>query len=183
VTASETGKAQLQDLPRSGLCVTAASPEMLRRAIFIFLEDRRITSRPGTLSLSLSISKGRVSHIIRSLGFSEICARWVPRSFTIEHKTETKAISSDVLTRFQTEGETFLSRILTADETLVHHFEPEWHHPQSPRKKKFKKYPSAGKVLITVFSGCEGAILVDAMLREEKANSDAYIRTLTELRK
>jgi hypothetical protein len=57
----------------------------------------------------------------------------------------------------------------------------EWHHPQSPRQKKFRKFPSVDKVVITVFWDCEGVILVASMSRWETVNSDAYIRTVTEL--
>jgi nicotinamide mononucleotide adenylyltransferase len=94
------------------------------------------------LAISLVISKGSVSHIIQDLGYSKVCIRWVPWSLTVKHKTERKAISSKLLARFQVQEQTFLSWIVTADETWVHHFEPEtkrqWHHPQSPQKKKFK---------------------------------------------
>jgi len=51
--------------------------------------------------------------------------RCVPWSLTVEHKTKIKAVSSKSLTRFEAEGETFLSWIVTAYETWVHHFEPE----------------------------------------------------------
>jgi histone-lysine N-methyltransferase SETMAR len=85
-------------------------------------------------------------------------------------------------------GEAFLSRIVTGDETWAHHYEPEtkrqsmeWHHPQSPRKKKLKTTPSAGKVTITVFWDIDGVILVDVMARGETINSDAYIKTLKKL--
>jgi histone-lysine N-methyltransferase SETMAR len=54
----------------------------------------------------------------------------------------------------------------------------EWHHPQLPRKKKFKTTPSAGKVMITVFWDIGGVILVDVMARGETISSDAYIKTL-----
>jgi hypothetical protein len=94
------------------------------------------------------------------------------------------------LTRLEAEGEIFLSQTVTADETWVHHFEPqtkrqymEWHNPQAPQKKKFKTFPSGGKVVITVFWDCEGVILVDAMPRGETINSDAHISMLTEHRK
>jgi len=60
------------------------------------------------------------------------------------------------------------------DETWAHHYEPEmkrqsteWHHTQSPRKKKFKTTPSARKVTITVFWDIDGVILVDVMDRGE----------------
>jgi histone-lysine N-methyltransferase SETMAR len=46
----------------------------------------------------------------------------------------------------------------------------EWHHPQSPRKKKFKTNPSAGNFMITVFWHTDGVILVDVMARGETIN-------------
>ena len=77
-----------------------------------------------------------------------------------------------------------MSRIVTGDETWAHHYEPEtkrqsveWHHPQSPRKKKFKTTPSAGKLMITVFWDTDGVILVDVMARGETINSNAYTKT------
>jgi hypothetical protein len=61
----------------------------------------------------------------------------------------------------------FLERIVTADETWVHHYEPEskaqsvaWKRPTSPMAKKFKSQPSAGKIMLTLFWNMEGAILV-----------------------
>jgi hypothetical protein len=58
----------------------------------------------------------------------------------------------------------------------------EWHHPQSPRKMKFKTSPSAGKVMITIFRNIVGVILVDVMARGETINSAAYIKTLQKLK-
>jgi hypothetical protein len=58
----------------------------------------------------------------------------------------------------------------------------EWHHPHSPRKKKFKTIPSARKAMITVFWDTDGVILVDVMARGETINSDACIRTLQKLK-
>ena len=65
VTASETGTAELQDLPRSGRPVKAVTPEMLQRADAIVREDRRITTRQ--LALGLSISKGSAVTLFRIL--------------------------------------------------------------------------------------------------------------------
>jgi len=54
------------------------------------------------------------------------CAyRWVRWSLIFEHKTERKAISFELLVCFDTERETFFSKIFTGDETWVHPFEPE----------------------------------------------------------
>jgi len=58
----------------------------------------------------------------------------------------------------------------------------EWHHLQSPRKKKFKTTPSTGKVMITVFWDTDGVILVDVKARGEKFNSYADIKTFQKLK-
>jgi len=58
----------------------------------------------------------------------------------------------------------------------------EWHHLQSPRKKKFKTSPSPRKVMITVFWDTDGVILVDVMARGETINSDVYIKTLQKMK-
>jgi len=127
--------------------------------------------------------------IIDTLGYSKICARWVPQSLTTEHRRQSKAICSELLEHFDAEGEAFLSRIITGDETRAHHYEPEikrqsmeWHRPQSPRKKKFKTTPSDGKLMITVFWDIDGAILVDVMAKGETINLDTYIKTLQKLK-
>jgi hypothetical protein len=58
------------------------------------------------------------------------------------------------------EGDHILDRIVTEDETWIHHYEPEskfqsmeWKHPHSSTKRKFKKHPTAGKLMLTVFLG------------------------------
>jgi hypothetical protein len=61
----------------------------------------------------------------------------------------------------------FLERIVTADETWVHRYEPEskaqslaWKCLKSPVAKKFKSQPSIGKIMLTLFWDMEGVILV-----------------------
>jgi hypothetical protein len=52
-----------------------------------------------------------------------MCASRVPRSLTDE--TVQKEVCSDLLSRYEADGESVLSRIVTRDETRIHHFEPE----------------------------------------------------------
>jgi len=56
------------------------------------------------------------------------------------------------------EGDQFLFNIVTGDESWIHHFDPEekqlsmqYRHTSSPRPKKFKTVPPAGKILLTIF--------------------------------
>jgi hypothetical protein len=55
----------------------------------------------------------------------------------------------------------------------------ELHHLQSQKKKKFKITPSTKKVMITVFWGNDGVIMV---ARGEAINSDTYVKTLQKLK-
>jgi len=75
-----------------------------------------------------------------------------------EIKAERVCISRELLEYFEKEGEDFLKKIITGDETWVHHYDPEnkrqsmeYRHKESPQPKKFKTHASAGKVTLTVF--------------------------------
>jgi hypothetical protein len=96
---------------------------MLQRANDIIHAGRRITS--WQLAVQLLVSNGSAMAIIDALGYSKVCARWVPKSLTTEHRHQRKAICSEFLERFHAEREAFLSQIVTGDETWAHHYEPE----------------------------------------------------------
>ena len=75
-----------------------------------------------------------------------------------EMKPEGVHISLELLERFEKEGEDFLKKIITGDETCVHLYDSEnkrqsmeYRHRESPQPKKFKTQASAGKVMLTVF--------------------------------
>jgi hypothetical protein len=95
---------------------------MLQPATAIFRDNRRIRIRQFALFLN---HQSEFGHIIRYAGYLKVCARTVPRIFTVENQTEGKATSSVLLACFEAEGEAFLSRIVIVDDTWVHNFEPE----------------------------------------------------------
>jgi hypothetical protein len=73
-----------------------------------------------------------------------------------------------------------LNRIVTGDESWIHHYQPElkcasmqWKHPRSPsaKKCKFVSKPSAGKVMLTVFWDFQGVLLASYQKRGENLNS------------
>ena len=107
---------------------------------------------------------------------------------TEDHKGQRKAITSELLQRYRHEGDDFLLRIVTGDESWFHHFEPEtkwqsmeWHHLHSPSKKKAKKMPSAAKVMGTVFWDAEGLILVEFLECGQTITAARYVQTLHKL--
>ena len=66
-----------------------------------------------------------MGHIIGVLAFRNLCAKWVPLMLSGEMKVERVRISREHLECFEKEGEDFLKKILTGDETWVHHYDPE----------------------------------------------------------
>ena len=74
-----------------------------------------------------------------------------------------------------------LLRLVTIDETWVHHNKPEnkvqsrqWVGPGSRGQKKFKTQPSAGKVMTTVFWDAQG-IMLDFFLSKKSTITGAYL--------
>ena len=77
--------------------------------------------------------------------------------------------SSENLKLMQLDWNLFLKRIVTGDETWIHHYDPErkqqsmqWKHATSLSPWKFiKVQSSAGKVMCTIFWDAEGVLLID----------------------
>ncbi len=137
----------------------------------------------------LGIGHARAHKIIHDiLQYRKVSARWVPRQLTPNHMEQCMAVSREHLVRYHRDGNEFLYRIVTGDETWVHHFTPElkaasmeWKHPSSPVRKKFKTTPSAGKVLLTVFWDAQGVLLLD-FLEVGTINATRYCHTLSKLK-
>jgi hypothetical protein len=96
-----------------------------------------------------------------------------------------------LLSRYEPDGESFLSWIVTGDETWIHHFELETNRQsiwngiiQLLLKGRSLRLPLLqGKVMATVFWDAEGVIFVDIMPCGQTINSDLYIQTLKNLQK
>jgi hypothetical protein len=105
---------------------------------------------------------------------------------THEHKEHRMQICRDLLNQYEAEGDSFLDRIITGEETWCHHYSKpqsvEWRHVNFPSKKKFNMLPSARKVMLNVFWDRKGAILLGFLKPGQTINSDRYTATLTKLK-
>ena len=125
------------------------------------------------IAQALGISHGSISTILHDrLGMRKLTARWVPKSLSDEQMATIASVCRALLKRFRSK-DNFLLRLVTVDETWVHYYEPEnkaqshqWVGPGSPRPKKFKTQPSAGKVIATVFRDAKGVIILDFYPKE-----------------
>jgi hypothetical protein len=131
--------------------------------------DRRVHLK--VISKELGISCGSVYDIVHdSLGYRKVSYWWVPKLLNDLNKAKRMTTSLQHLQRYSEEGERFLDLIVTRDETWVLHFTPEskqqsmvWKHPGSPVAKKFRRMPSVGKLMVTVFWDRLGPLLLELM--------------------
>ena len=145
--------------------------------------DRR--SNVEEIANALQISHGSVSTTLHDrLGMHKLTARWVPKSLSDEQMATRASVYSALLKRFRSKKDTFLSRLVTVDETCVHYYEPENKAqsrsvgPGSPRPKKFKMQPSAGKMMATVFCDVQGVIMLDILAKKSTITNAYYANLL-----
>jgi len=141
------------DSPRPGQAHRVVTTAAIAAVEAIVKENRRVTVKE--IAAHLDMSHGSAHHIAHDvLQFHKVSARWVPRQLTAELKERRVDACHELLKRYEAEGECFLGRIVTGDETWVHYHQPEikkaskeWRHTSSPKPKKFRTQPSAGKVM------------------------------------
>lgn len=145
--------------------------------------DRRKTVRD--VAESAGCSKSTAQRVLtKELRMSHVSARWVPRLLTVEEKLTRVRTSRGFLARCRRDP-TFLSRIITTDETWVHYYEPEdkrmsmvWKRHDEPPPKKAKVVKSMDKVMCIVFMDNSGIILVHMVKAGATVNAAYYSKVV-----
>ena len=111
-----------------------------------------------------------------------VSAEWIPRMLTKDQNKSRLDISKYLLSVYEDDPDKFMRRVVTKDEIWVHHFDPEakkqsmqWKHPGSSPPKKFKRVPSAGKVMVSIFWDSQRVMIT--YLEESRTISTAYSQT------
>jgi len=86
----KNGNMSIQDQPRSGRPLTTSTEPNKKRVDEIIKEDRRVTL--DAVAAKFGIRHSAVQEMIGSLGYREICARWVPRLLTEDPKVQRKSL-------------------------------------------------------------------------------------------
>ena len=161
------GRESIEDDPRSGAPATACTGESIKEVEKLVLEDARIKVKMMAEITKLSI--GTIHTILHDhLNLSKVSARWVPRMLTAPQKKVRIACCRELLEMCSENADGVMDRIVTGDETWVHHYDPEskqesmqWHKKGTDPPKKFKVTPSAGKLMATVFWDSKGILLIE----------------------
>ena len=154
-------RTSLEDKTRSGRPSDATDEEMCNKVRDLVYSDRRI--KVEEIENALHISHGSVSTTLY----------------------DRLGMHSALLKRFRSKEDDFISRLVTVDVTWVHYYEPENKAqsrqsvgPGSPRPKKFKTQPSAGKVIATVFWDAQGVIMLDFLAKKSTITGAYYANLL-----
>lgn len=145
------------------------------------VKDNRCITVQEIASMS-EISVGSAHNIVHNvLQFNKVSEKWVPHQLTAKLKDRRVDACEELLRRFHVEGDAFLGKIVTGDETWVHYHQPEtkrsskeWHHKSLPKPKKFRTQQSAGKVMLTLFWDAKGVILEHYMDKGVTVTSHSY---------
>ena len=175
----ENGYESVMDEQRSGrpTSITSQKDQEIKELLDI---DRHITVRE--VSQRVDCSVGTVYTIIQdNLNMRRLCTRWIPKMLSECQKTQRVESCRRFVQQFEQEGEDFLSRIVTADETWITLYEPEskeqstmWKTPGSPTPKKFKVSDSTKKQMFIMFFDIQGVILSHAIPQGQTVTANYY---------
>ena len=155
----------LQDEQRSGRPVSVTTRATVEAVQMLVAADRRV--RISDITEELEISFGTAQKLLtEDLKMKKLCAKWIPQILTEEQKGLRMNICCQHRRGFRRDP-TFLQRIVAADETWVHSFEPElkrqsaeWTAEGEERPMKARRSQWSFKVMHITFFDHLG-ILVD----------------------
>jgi len=96
VACFSSGDSDVKDKPRSGRPCTIVTPRNKERLDQLICTNWRITTRE--LCMELNIGRNVLEAMVATLEYCKICARWVPRMLTQEHKEHRMQVCQDCLT-------------------------------------------------------------------------------------
>ena len=134
----KSGQDSVKDEERSGRPTTSKTPETIARIEALIREDRRRTIRE--ISTLVGIGYGVCQEILtEKLNMRRVAAKFVPRLLTTDQMKGRLDVCSE-LRDLESTDPSFLSRIITGDESWCYGYDPEtkqqssqWTSPQSPR--------------------------------------------------
>lgn len=164
-----------------------ASEENIEKVRQEVMKNRRV--RCWELAEALRIPKTSIYRILtEDLGMKKLSARWVPRLLTPENKQSRIETSKECLKMSERDLD-FFHRLITVDETWLHHYTPEmkrqsmqWLEKGEKAPTKAKSFPSAGKVMATVFWDVRGIIHIDYLEKGKTINGPYYANLLDKVK-
>ncbi len=156
----EEGGTDVNNAERNGQPSDSMTIENIQQLQDLLEEDCRITVSELCFHLqSADCTRTSVYKIVHNiLGFRKLGSCWVPRLLTENHKKSRMGAALEFLQVYEREWSSLIGRIVTGDETWLHHSTSEskqqsmtWCELVEPALKKAKVGHSAIKIMATVF--------------------------------
>jgi hypothetical protein len=136
------------------------------------------------------IHNSSVCRILQRHGFSKICAKWVPRELTAEHKRSRVQCATENLAVWNDLGDNkFKELVITMDETPLPMFNPltkqqsmQWGPKGRRPHTKAMKSAWTQNIMCTVWFDAHGVLLVDYLPQGQTINTDYIMDQLDRLR-
>ncbi|KAJ4444799.1 hypothetical protein ANN_06596 [Periplaneta americana] len=113
--------------------------------------------------------------------------RQVPKMLSAEQKETRMTLAGDMISMADEDGD-FLNKIIAGDETWCYLYDPvperqssEWKSKTSPRKQKFPRDTSKGKVMLEVFFDSQGLIHHEFIPEGRTVTKELYVEILRRL--
>ena len=135
----KTGRTSVDDDKHTGRPTSCTTPETVAQIQELIRHDRHRTIRD--IAEEVEVGYGTCPQVLtEELGMHRFAAKFVPRILTADQKQQ-RVICIEIR-QLASDDETFLSRVITGDESWVYGYDPEtkrqssqWKSPTSPRPK------------------------------------------------
>jgi hypothetical protein len=182
------GREELKDAPRCGRPNEAVVDTKIERCKQLIEDDRRISI--GTLSTLLNVSVGSVQTILTEhLQAKKMLSKWIPKKLSEEQKHERVQCAGRALKQYRSDKETFLSRIITQDETKFSLWDPPtnqesktWVFPEERGHSLPRTSKTRAVTMLSVWWDEAGPILIEFMPNGVTMNGEAFAKDITTLR-
>ena len=152
----KTGRTSVDDDEHTGRPTSCTTPETVARIQELIRQDRHRTIRD--IPEKVEVGYGTCQWVLtEELGMHRVAAKFVPRILTADQKQQRVNVCTE-LRQLASDDETFLSRVITVDESWVYGYDHEtkrqsfqWKSPTSPRPKKARRVKSNLKSMIITF--------------------------------
>jgi len=179
----KTGRTSVYDDEHTGRPARCTTPETFARIRELIRQNRRRTIRD--VDEEVEFGYGTCQRVLtEELGMHRVAAKFVPRILTADQKQQRVNICAE-LRQFASDDETFLSRVITGDESWVYGYDPEtkqqssqWKSPTSPRPKKARQVKSNLKSMIFTFFDIKGIVHKEFVPTGQTVNSGFYSEVL-----
>ena len=183
----KTGRTSVDDDEHTRRPTSCTTPETVARIQELVCQDQRQTIHG--IAEEVGIGHGTCQQVLmEELGMHCVAAKFVPRILIADQKQQRVNLCTE-LRQLASDDETFLSRVITGDESWVCGYDPEtkqqssqWKSPTSPRPKKARQVKSNLKSMTITFFDVKGIVHKEFVPTGQSVNSGYYCDVLRRLR-